>query len=362
MRKVLFILDNLEGGGAERVFVNIANGFVENNISVEFLVGEKKGIYFRILNPAIPVIEAGGVSLIKYLRVFPRIFRKNNYTHIFTASHYSATAAIISKKITRIPGKIYLTHHYAHPESRALKHIKGDAILKLIHVFISPQADKIIAVSKGSLDWLRKFSNHSLPQGTFIYNPVFDDSIYSLAEEEVEFPIDVKGKIVLLNVGRLSEQKDQLTLIKAFVIFKQTHSNALLFILGTGPLKAVLENYIKENNLSAFVFLMGFEPNPYKWMARCNVFILSSIYEGFGNVLVEAMALGKTVVSTNCPSGPDEILKGGEFGYVCPVMDPVALSNAITSAIEAPLDKDRIIETSRQYRISEIVKKYIEIL
>ncbi|MEP7106626.1 MAG: glycosyltransferase [Ferruginibacter sp.] len=362
MRKVLFILNDLEGGGAERVFVNIANGFAANSIRVAFLVGKKKGTYLNILNPCIPVIEAGGTTLLKYLITFPGIFINNNYTHIFTASTYTGTAAIISKMLTRIPGKIFLTHHYSLPASRPLKYLPGDAILKLIHFFITPHANKIIAVSKGSLLWLRKFSHHQLQQGTFIYNAVFDDTIYSLAAAEVNFPTAIKDKIVLLNVGRLAEQKDHATLLKAFCIFRQTHMNAVLFILGTGPLQLMLDNFIREHELSSCVFLMGFEPNPYKWMARCDVLILSSIYEGFGNVLVEAMALGKTVVSTNCPSGPEEILHEGKFGYLCPVRDPLGLSDAISRAVAFPFDQDLIKESSKRYKIDEVLKKYLEII
>ncbi len=362
MKKVLFILDNLEGGGAERVFVNIANGFVENNITVEFLAGRKKGVYLNSINPAIPVMEVGGVTLLKYLTTLPGIFKKNNYTHIFTASLYAGTAAIISKKITRISGQIYLTHHYAYPARRPLKRFKGDVILRLIHFFITPHANKIIGVSKGTLEWLRKYSHHHLPQGTFIYNPVYDDTIYTLAKEQVVFPTDITNKTLLLSVGRLEEVKDHITLLKAFIIFKQTHSNAALFILGTGSLKKMLEKFIMDNKLASSVFLMGFEANPFKWMDKCDVLILSSISEGFGNVLVEAMALGKTVVSTNCPAGPGEILNNGEFGYLCLVKDPVGLAKAISKAIAAPLDKEVLIGSSKQYSIKTIVKKYIEIL
>jgi glycosyltransferase involved in cell wall biosynthesis len=362
MTKVLFILDDLSGGGAERVFVNIANGFAANNILVEFLVGEKKGVYLEILNSSIPINEVGGTSLLKYLTTFPGVFRQNNYTHIFTASHYASSAAIISKKITRISTKVYLTHHYSLPASRPLQYFKGDIVLKLIHFFITPHADKIIAVSSGSLEWLRKYSHHKLKQGIFIYNPVYNESIYPLAKEHVEFPIDIKDKIVLLNVGRLAEQKDHLTLIKAFAIFKQSHASAVLFILGTGPLQSMLENYIQKNNLSSCIFLIGFEPNPYKWMAKSDLLILSSIYEGFGNVIVEAMALGKTVVSTNCPSGPNEILQQGALGYLCPVKDPAEMSKSIEKALQMPFDSNILIQSTHQYTIKETVNKYIEVL
>jgi glycosyltransferase involved in cell wall biosynthesis len=362
MKKVLFILDNLEGGGAERVFVNIANGFFHRGIAVEFLTGLKQGVYLDLLDPAIAIHEVGGTSLLGYLRRFPAVFRRNGYTHIFTASHYAATAAILSKKITGVHAKIYLTHHYARPSSREMKHLKGDAILKLIHFFITPAANRIIAVSKGSLEWLRKFSHHRLPQGIFIYNPVFDDGIYPLAKEEVEFPVPIKDKIILLNVGRLAEQKDQFTLINAFRIFKKTHDNALLFILGTGPLYSKLQSYIRQQQLASSVFLMGFQANPYKWMEKCTVFVLSSAFEGFGNVLVEAMALGKTVVSTNCPSGPGEILNHGEFGYLCAVKDPQGLSDAISKAVASPLNKEQVKNASRNYCTEAIVNQYIDIL
>lgn len=362
MQRVLFILKDLSGGGAERVFVNIANAFFENNIKVELLVGKKGGEYDDILHPSIPVFEVGGTSFYTYLRVFPRFFKKTAYTHIFTVSDYTGAAAIIIKKLTAITAKIYVTHHYSYPASRKIKYLKSDAVLKLMHYFITPHADKIIAVSKGSLEWLRKFSHHKLPHGIFIYNPVFNDTIYSLAPEPVKFPIDIKDKIVLLTAGRLAEQKDHITLLKAFSIVKQTYKNAVLFILGTGPLESILKKYIDHNNLTGSVFLSGFQTNPYKWISKSNVFVLSSIYEGFGNVIVEAMALGKTVVSTNCPSGPDEILQNGTYGYLCNVKDSDGMAASIIKAIQKPFDKDILMSASNKYRINEIVKKYIEIL
>ena len=362
MRKVLFVLDNLEGGGAERVFANIGNGFARHNVHVEFLLGHKKGIYLELLDSSIPVSEVGGSSLLDYLKFFPKFFRNNNYTHIFTASHYTSAAAIISKRLSGVSAKIIQTHHYAHPASRSLKYVKGDLVLKSIYFLLTPMADRVIAVSEGSLQWLRRFSHRSLKGATFIYNPVFDDSIYPLAEETLDFPVPVSGKTVLLSVGRLAEQKDQLTLIKAFQVYQKKNSNSVLFIVGTGPLHHVLERYIKQNQLTNEVILAGFQSNPYKWMANCDVFILSSIYEGFGNVIVEAMALGKTVVSTDCPAGPAEILAQGQLGHLCPVSNPLALADAISLAVEHPIDVATMKQASQQYRIDNVVQQYLAIL
>ncbi len=362
MKKILFILNDLRGGGAERVFVNIANGFHQNNIPVAFLVGEKEGVYINLLNPVIPIAETGGSTFYKYLISFPAIFKKQEYTHILTAGDYASAAAILTKKLTGISAKIIVTHHYNLPANRAFKHWKGDWVAKLIHQFIFPDADKIIAVSKGSLAWLRKHSNNKLSQAIYLYNPVFDDSIYKKANESVHYPIDTNGKIILVNAGRLQEQKDQLTLLAAFTILKKSNSKFVLFILGDGPLKQDLESYIDEHHLRQDVFLMGFDPNPYKWMNACQVFVSSSISEGFGNVLVEAIALGKTIVSTNCPSGPAEILQNGAFGYLCPVQNPQALATTILKAVNSPLDPTLLKAASQQYTVDEIVKQYIEIL
>ncbi len=362
MKKVLFILDNLEGGGAERVFVNIANGFVKNGITVAFLLGKKQGTYLSMVHPSITVSDAGGTAFLHYLKCFPKFFRQHQFTHIFTASHYTIAAAVIAKKMTGVPAKIFQTHHYSHPRARELKYLKGDLVLRSIYFFISPLADKVIAVSKGSLQWLRNFSRRSLPNGSFIYNPVFDESIYALAAENFAFPVNVSGKTILLNIGRLAEQKDQLTLISAFQLYHRQNPDAILFILGTGPLQSHLENYIKQLRLTGNVILAGFQENPYKWIAGCDVFVLSSKYEGFGNVIVEAMALGKTVVSTDCPDGPAEILENGRLGYLCPVENPVELAGAISKAVTAPLDSEILKKKSLQYTVDEIVQQYLAVL
>ena len=362
MRRILFILDNLEGGGAERVFVNIANGFVENGIRVEMLLGRKQGVYLELLHPSIHVTEVGSTHFIGYLRHFRRVFKKSSYSHIFTASHYVSAAAIIVKKSAQITAKIYQTHHYSHPAKRELRYLKGDLLLKTLYYVTAPFADKIIAVSNGSLEWLRRFSHRELPQALVIYNPVFDDIIFSHAKEEVDFPVDIEAKTILLNVGRLTEQKDQLTLLKAFNIYRTENPNSILFILGIGPLKNELQAFIDQHQLQGHVRLEGFHTNPFKWMSKCDLFILSSKYEGFGNVIVEAMALGKTVVSTDCPSGPAEILNSEKLGYLCPTQDPVSMAATISKALKSPLDETILRRSAMKYSVTNIIKQYIDIL
>lgn len=361
-KKILFIIHNMEGGGAEKMMVRIMNGFVASDITVDLLLGEKTGYHLSSIHPSITVNSIGSRMFFTYLWYMPFYFRKKKYTHIITVGHYISAAGILSRSLARVSSKVYSTHHFTYPEKRELKYWKGDLVLKTLYFFTFPSADKIIAVSKGSLAWLRKFSHRKLPRGIHIYNPAVDDSIVVKAKEPLQFPVDVKGKRILLTAGRLNVEKDHFTLIKAFSLYRQVNRASILFILGVGPLEKQIRNYIKELNCENDVHLVGYDENPYKWMAACDVFVLSSQFEGFGNVIAEAMALGKTIVSTDCPSGPGEILERGKFGYLCPVGDAEKMALAIEQAIRFPINKDKLVEASSKYHEKIVVQQYINIL
>lgn len=361
-KKVLFVLNNLEGGGAEKMMVKIMNGFVLNGITVHLLLGKKTGIHLNTLHQSIKVDEAGGQSFFRYFRHFLQVFKANNYTHIFSIGYQTSSAALFAKKFSSTKTKIYSTHHFAYPAHRPVKYWKGDLLLKMYYYFLFPSADKIIAVSKGALAWLKKFSGRKLPQGIVIYNPAVDDSIRQKAAEPFSLPVQAQGKKILLTVGRLNVEKDHSTLLRAFAIHKLKYPLSILIIIGEGPLKDNLAQQIKQLGLQQDVLLFGFQENPYKWMAACDVFILSSQFEGFGNVLAEAMSLGKTIVSTNCPVGPAEILDNGKFGYLCPVADPIAMAEAIEKAIEYPLEKEMLVNASRAFHLEIALEKYLQTL
>lgn len=361
MKSVLFVLPDLGGGGAERVFVNIANGFVANGIAVELLLGIKDGVYFEILNPSIPVHELGTRSFAGYLKKLPSFLKANIYTHIFTTSDYLNISLIMLKKRYKLTPLIILNQQYSTPVFRSLLVLKEDIILTIIHRFFTHRADKIVAASNDGLKWLKKKSKNSLPQAVVINNPVFDESIYTMATEKLDLPSITEGKKILLNIGRLVRQKDQATLIKAFKFLPNPQDFALI-ILGVGAELEPLKKLVEKLSLQSNVFLAGFDTNPYRWINCCDLFVLSSVNEGFGNVIVEAMALGKTVVSTDCPTGPGEILKNGQFGYLSKVGDPEALAKTIVTAINAPFKRDVLIEESARYKSQNIIRKFIHIL
>jgi len=164
---------------------------------------------------------------------------------------------------------------------------------------------------------------------------------------------------VIVATGRLSAQKNYGLLLRAFAKAQKSKPMRLI-ILGTGNARATAEvkTLIHSLNIEPFVDLQGFKPNPYPYLKRANVFALSSNWEGFGIVLLEALACSTTIVSTDCPPGPNHILKGGEYGYMSPVEDLDAYSNALLKAIEYPLNESVLKQRSDTLSIRKSLALY----
>ena len=181
---------------------------------------------------------------------------------------------------------------------------------KYIFKKIYKTADEIIVNSKQFRSLLKKQLQIS---SKFIYNPVIFD--FKIKKKDNKFD----KKLKILNIGRLTDQKDQITLLKALNLLKKNNIPFLAKIIGSGYKYDELENYIKQNNLKNEVKLLGYKEKAYKFMNKASVFILSSKYEGLPNVLIEAQQFNLPIISTNCPSGPNEILMNGKLGELYPV-------------------------------------------
>jgi glycosyltransferase involved in cell wall biosynthesis len=164
---------------------------------------------------------------------------------------------------------------------------------------------------------------------------------------------------VIVGAGRLQRQKDFPTLIRAFGLVRGEHPCRLI-ILGDGSGRSRLEGLAAELDLDADVDMPGFQANPYPFMARADLFVLSSAWEGSPNVLTEAMALGTPVVSTDCPSGPHELLDGGRFGPLVPVGDPQALARAMIETLEQPLPAHSLKSAVAEYNQDRSARRYLE--
>lgn len=204
--------------------------------------------------------------------------------------------------------------------------------------------DRIIALSRGVRDDLVRLNPRLSARVTVIHNACVDERI---EEQEVVATIPQTDAPVIVAAGRLAPQKDYPTLLDAFVEVRDK-TGAELWILGEGRDQPAIEAQIARLGIGKSVRLLGFQRDPQAFMRRATVFCLSSVFEGFGNVIVEAMACGAPVVSTDCPHGPNEIITPDKDGLLVPVRDPVALATALVRILRDDVLRDRIAQAGKE--------------
>jgi glycosyltransferase involved in cell wall biosynthesis len=359
---IAFFLRTLGGGGAERVLLNLAQGFIERGLKVDLVLSGGEGLDLwpiprglRIINLDAPRVSVSLPRLIGYLR-------RERPIALIPSLHYANEIALLAKFLARVPTKVLIPEH--NMLSTEVKYHEKGSRKRLIPMAVRllyPLADNLVAVSHGVAEDLAQITGISPERIQVIYNPVLMPQLYKMAQEPVDHPwFNVGEPPVILGVGRLEEQKDFPTLIRAFDLVKRVHP-ARLIILGWGPDRPQLEKLIQELGLEDDVALPGFVANPYAYMSKASVFVLSSAWEGLSNVLVEAMAVGIQVVSTNCQSGPAEILDHGKYGELVPVSDSEAMAKAISEILQGArysVDPDWL----DQFTLQTATQKYLNAL
>lgn len=223
-----------------------------------------------------------------------------------------------------------------------------------------PLADVLVGVSDGVCDGLRELLGDSTPPIRRIYSPINVDGILAQAREEPSHPWfrERSGKL-LVSVGRLSRMKDQGTMLRALALLPPDYR---LVIFGEGKRRSELEALVSELGLGDRVDFPGHTANPFAHVARADLFVLSSSFEGFCNALLEALMVGTPGVSTDCPSGPREILDGGRFGPLVPVGQPRSLADAIRDAVTDPPSPGMLEEAVARMEIEQAIPRYLDAL
>jgi glycosyltransferase involved in cell wall biosynthesis len=239
-------------------------------------------------------------------------------------------------------------------------HILKRTLPFLIH-YGYPKADAIVAVSQSLADDLSQTARLNTASIQVIHNPIVTGSFKEQQRHCVKHPWFAEETPVVLGVGRLSEQKNFDLLIKAFALARQ-QKKLRLMILGEGEKRKALEQLIKQLGLEQDVQLMGYVDNIAAYMTKASIFVLSSDYEGFGNVLVEAMACGCPVVSTDCPVGPSEILAAGRYGQLVPVNNAALLADALLEGLANPKDANALRHRAEEFSVEVILPKYKRVL
>jgi glycosyltransferase involved in cell wall biosynthesis len=277
---------------------------------------------------------------------------------------HANVVAILARTIARVPLRVVVSERTTiSAEYKRSKGLMAWMSFTLVRLLYS-SADGICTVSQEASRDLAHFAKLPLTSIKTIYNPFDLSQIKRKAADHIEHPwMSPAQPPVVLAVGRLNEAKDYPTLIRAFAKLRKQR-DVRMVILGEGELRSVLETILIEVGLDKdAVLLPGFVSNPYAWMARCRLFVLSSRWEGLPGVLIEAMACGAPVVSTNCRSGPNEILEGGRWGMLVPVGDVDALASAMARILDTPINElPDVRQRSAHFDQERAVDAYLHIL
>jgi len=345
-------------GGAERVFLSVAKYLADTyQLEIHFVVdrvgkGETEGL---IIASGFDLIGLASNSTLR--SIFPLKKYLESHEPDILVSAYTDTnfGAIISAKLAKHRAKVIVSEHASLKEHWQFASFIRRLMLNIYVKFGYRFAEHILAVSHGIAKQLQK---HGLPKEkvSCIHNPV-----RFIAEKSERCPAKATEAPTVLAVGRIAKQKNYLTLLQAFKLLREQQSAKLVIVGGVHEEaeKAKLDDFVNLNGLAKHVEFVGFTENVTQYYAAADVFVLSSAWEGFGNVIVEALAFGLPVVSTNCNHGPAEVLNDGQYGRLVLVGDSVAMAEAISEVLNNSLfEPSRQVERASDFSESKIGEEY----
>jgi glycosyltransferase involved in cell wall biosynthesis len=358
---VIIYIPSLVSGGAERLHFNLAPALIKRGIDVTFLVHGIKNTNLGDIPPGVRLVSlncnrtlGAFLPLVRYLR--------DEKPHVLVSNlGHNNIIAIWARFFSRVRTRVVVTQHNNLSAECSPKRGWQFGMLRWLYKRFLSRADGIVAVSQGVAKDLSNQTGIAIDRITVIYNPVVTPDFNSRADEKVSHPwlLD-NGSPIILAVGRLVDQKDFHTLFSAFAIAAK-RCDARLILLGEGALRESLESQADLLGISDRVSMPGFQTNPLAFMKQASLLVMSSQYEGFGNVLVEALACGTPVVSTDCPYGPSEILDGGTFGSLVPVANKEAMASAIIETLKKPLPSDILRQRGREFTVDRAAIQYLDL-
>lgn len=357
------------GGGVEKVVFNLLEGLAGYPLSLDLICDCTEGLDLnqipagvRIIDLCVPV-QARFKSALKLVIPLMRYLRREKPDVLLSHLVFVNAIAVMARSIARVPVYLALVEHNIlfSPDDSSTDGPKSGFLWQLMR-WLYPRADRAIAVSQDLADALQAELHLPPAKVQVIYNPVVGDRLYEQARAALKHPWLQAGQPpVFVAAGRLVPAKDLPTLLQAFARLRQSRE-ARLIILGEGDLREELEGLVRHLELGADVALPGFTHNPYAYMSRAAALVLSSRWEGLPTVLIEAIACGCQVVSTDCPHGPREILAGGRYGRLVPVGDVAALAAAMELALDAPIDRRELERRSRDFSVEKSVAEYLKLI
>jgi glycosyltransferase involved in cell wall biosynthesis len=333
---VAFYLPSLCGGGAERVMVNLAEGMVERGLPVDMVVAAAEGELLDRLPAGVRLVDLRAGRVIRSLPPLVGYLRRERPRAVIASMGHANLVALWAARLAARGTRVLVTVHNTMSQSSREQSGWARRIQPVLWRTFYPWAASVVTVSRGAADDFARESGWPRARVEVIYNPVITPAMLAQAAGRPDHPWFAPGEPpVIVGVGRLTRQKDFATLIRAFARMRDRRPTRLI-ILGEGEQRPALEALVAELGVGADVALPGFKGDALAYMARADLFVLSSAWEGLPTVLIEALGAGTRVVSTDCPSGPREILQDGKLGALVPVGDAPALARAMLDALEQP--------------------------
>lgn len=364
--KVWFLLSRLDRGGLERVQVNLAQAFSKRGVDVKLVVGRIAPGAHNEVPPSIEILEIASTGRAYFLIGLLRALRREQPDVVFTTSNDVACLMVFFRLILFRRVRVFVTQHLSLLGAKKLTHgfdrIKFTITLWSMRLLV-PRADHVIAVSQGVGKELLEVLRVDASRLDIIHNPILTPDFDASLQGVVNWPWPDNVLKTIIFVGRLEPVKRPDLLLDCFNELIRERPVRLL-ILGDGSLRVDIEKNIAINGLNDSVAVLGFVDNPIPFIQKSHVLVLPSDCEGFGNVLVEAMACGTQVVSSDCPHGPSEILDRGRFGQLVPMNDADALQLAVRKCLDGEfhVPEDELKAGAEKFRLDLIVERYLSLI
>ncbi len=363
VERIGLFIEHLGSGGAEKAVVTLANGLAQRGYCIDLLFWKPSGFYLNVVSPLVTMVDlAAGKKAGKahIIRSLIRYLRQNQPVILFTHLEKSSLLAIICGLLIGYRQIVPCIHIDLIAYANAYNRLRRWLMIVTVAVLyrLTP---RVIAVSKGAGRTAGRLLSPFGPPVQFIYNGFDLPVLLSTAQQPVEEAwLRNKTIPVIIACGRLTHQKAHDTLLRAFAVLRRT-TPARLIILGEGEEREALLSLAAELGLLEDVSLPGVVDHPIAWFAKSDLFVLSSRCEGLSLVLIEALVAGVAIVSTDCSSGPREVLENGRFGALVSVEDVAALAEAMSRALKKPpeIDKAALAKHLEKFSTDHMIDGYL---
>lgn len=361
---VAIYLPDLTAGGAERVMLTCANGLAERGYDIDLVVGNLKGGFQSDVADAIRIVdmEVPELPYLPSVSTLPAVYRYLSRTEpdmMISSMNHINVMLLLAQKLALTSSNITVVEHNTPREL-----MRGSLKNKLIYKLATLEyqwADEIVGVSNGVVTDLSEIVGVPTEDIHTIYNPVVTDELRAKANQEPDHEWFDSDNQVVLSVGRLSEQKNQDLLVNAFAKVRETRAVKLILV-GQGEREAEIASLAEDHGISEHVEIVNWVDNVYAYMGHADVFVLTSKWEGLPTVLIEALACGCPVVSTDCPSGPREILGDSEYGTLVESYDPDRVTDGIRQQLDDPVPETKLRDRGTDFTVDQCIEQYDKLI